>query len=638
AVTDGRAALGAARERVPDLVLTDVMMPRLDGFGLLRELRADERTKTVPVILLSARAGEESRVEGLEAGADDYLVKPFGARELLARVESHLKLQRVRREAERAVRESEERFRHMADHAPVMVWVTEPDATCTYLSKSWYEFTGQTPETGLGFGWLDATHPDDRDSSGEIFRRANERREAFRLEYRLRRRDGEYRWAIDAAAPRFSPEGAFLGYVGSVIDITERRQAEAEREAVLDREQSLREQAEAANRLKDEFLATVSHEIRTPLTAILGWANILRTNSFDDATAARALETIERNARAQTQIIDDLLEVSRIITGKLRINVHPVGLAPVVEAAVDVVRPAAAAKGIRIETRLDPATGVVAGDPDRLQQAVWNLLSNAVKFTPSGGRVEVRLERSGDHIETTVADTGEGISPEFLPYVFDRFRQADSTTTRAHGGLGLGLAIVRHLVEAHGGTVHVASGGKGRGATFTIRLPLAAALAVSSHWDGTERRARQTGEAARASGSPEQLGGLRVLVVDDEPDTLELLSTALARHGAEVTTADSAAVALAVLERSRHDVMLSDIGMPDEDGYALIRKVRALPAERGGRTPAAALTAYAREEDRARALSAGFQAHLPKPVGPAELVSMVASLAGRTLKRMRDEG
>ncbi|HZS08615.1 MAG TPA: ATP-binding protein, partial [Blastocatellia bacterium] len=396
-------------------------------------------------------------------------------------------------------------------------------------------------------------------------------------------------------------------------------------EQLLAREQAARSQAEEASRLKDDFLATVSHELRTPLNSILGWARMLRGGKLDAEAAARAMETIERNARSQAEIIEDILDVSRIITGRLRLDFQTVDLQPVIEAAIDSLRPAAEARGVRLQPVLDPQAGLVSGDPNRLQQVVWNLLSNAIKFTPRGGRVHVALERISSHIDVTVSDTGVGIRPEFLPYVFDRFRQADSSSTRTHGGLGLGLAIVRHLVELHGGAVTAESGGEGQGATFHVRLPL---MTVRSETIGF------TGRHLEASGkeSPllsDSLKGVRVLVVDDEADARDLLTAALGQYGVEVMIAASAAEALSAVEVWRPDVLVSDIGMPVEDGYALIRRLRALTPECGGLIPAVALTAYARSEDRLRALSAGYQMHVAKPVDPAELAAVIASLAGR---------
>ena len=406
------------------------------------------------------------------------------------------------------------------------------------------------------------------------------------------------------------------------------RQRTAELSLAMVREQEARKQAEEANRIKDEFLATLSHELRTPLNAILGWAQVLRTGQVDEGTTARALEAVERNARAQAQLISDLLDVSRIITGKLRLELKPVELPRIIDAALDSVRPAADAKGIRIRLALDRAVGPLVGDPDRLQQVIWNLLSNAIKFTPQGGSVEVRLGQREGQAEIAVQDTGAGIRPDFVPYVFDRFRQAESSTTRQHGGLGLGLSIVRHMVELHGGTVRVESPGEGHGATFTVRLPIR--LGIEAGMEGTlaERRQRPAEEVPDLAGS-QILNGLHVLVMDDEADTRELLVTALERCGAQVTAVPSVPAALASLDRELPDVLLSDIGVPGEDGYSLIRKLRSRSAECGGNVPAAALTAYARSEDRIRALSAGFQAHLAKPIDPAELVATIAALAGR---------
>jgi PAS domain S-box-containing protein len=393
----------------------------------------------------------------------------------------------------------------------------------------------------------------------------------------------------------------------------------------------LRSEAEEANRLKDEFLATVSHELRTPLNSMFGWIRMLRAGRVNEADKARALEIIDRNAQAQAQIIEDILDMSRIITGKLRLDLQPVELPLVIEAAVDSIRPAAEAREIKLQVLLDTKAGPVLGDPNRLQQIIWNLLSNSVKFTPKGGRVRVQLERINSHVEITVADTGHGISPEFLPHVFDRFRQADSSNTRAHGGLGLGLAVVRHLVELHGGTVSAASAGEGQGATFTVRLPL---TVVRDTPDRLPSRAKELfGDAREASWTlalPPDLTGVRVLIVDDEADARELLTAVIGQCGAEVAVAASAMEGLDTVREWQPQVIVSDIGMPDEDGYNFIRRVRTLPPEAGGNTPAAALTAYARMEDRVRALSAGYQTHVAKPVDPAELAAVVASLAGRT--------
>jgi signal transduction histidine kinase/DNA-binding response OmpR family regulator len=411
-------------------------------------------------------------------------------------------------------------------------------------------------------------------------------------------------------------------------EVIERQQAEKENAQLLVREQAARAEAEAANRMKDEFLATLSHELRTPLTAILGWSHLLRSGKLPPETMGNAIETIERNARAQSQLIDDLLDVSRIITGKLRIDPRPIEPASIIEAAVNSVRPAAEAKDIELDLEIAYATGLVLGDPGRLQQVAWNLLSNAIKFTNAGGRVGVSLSRANSHVEIVISDTGQGIGADFLPHVFDRFRQADGTTTRTHGGLGLGLAIVQHLVELHGGTISAASPGDGQGATFTVQLPLLAKLKASE----TSGAATATEGASGASNSAAMLAGLRVLVVDDEEDTRDLIMIMLTRCGAEVKTVATASEALSELSRWNPEVLISDIGMPIEDGYSLIRKVRAQESAQHNSIPAVALTAYASVEDRLRALAAGFQMHVTKPLEPSELIAVVANLAGRSAK------
>jgi CheY-like chemotaxis protein len=377
-------------------------------------------------------------------------------------------------------------------------------------------------------------------------------------------------------------------------------------------------EAQEANRTKDEFLATLSHELRTPLNAIVGWAHLLRKGNLDAETTARAVETIERNTRIQAQLVEDLLDVSRIITGKLRIERRPLELARVIRAALDVVRPAAEAKEIQLEASFDPSVRPVLGDEDRLQQVVWNLLSNAIKFTPRAGRVAVDVLQVDSRVQIRVTDTGRGIRPTFLPHVFERFRQADAATTRDHGGLGLGLAIVRHITELHGGTVSAVSEGEGRGSTFTIELPIhpVAIPAVP--------RAALDGAGAEPD---QRLTGVHVLVVDDEPDARELLGELLRDGGAEVRTAASADEAMTANEAAAPDVLVSDIGMPGQDGYALIRRVKAYERDRGGRIPAVALTAYARDEDRRRALRAGYETHVAKPVDGDELSAAIANLA-----------
>ncbi len=398
-----------------------------------------------------------------------------------------------------------------------------------------------------------------------------------------------------------------------------------ERGKLVESERAARSQAERASQLKDDFLATLSHELRTPLNAILGWSQILRRTGAMESDMHKGLETIERNARLQTQLIEDLLDISRITSGKVRLDIQPVEPVGVIEAAMESARPAADAKGIRFEKALDPSAHPISGDPGRLQQIIWNLLSNAIKFTPRGGKVQVVLERVNSHLEISVVDTGIGIEAQYLPHIFDRFQQADASTTRRYGGLGLGLSIVKHLVELHGGTVRVHSAGVDQGSTFTVQLPIAVVRR-----DGAAGARHPTSPPAVAVDlALADLAGLRVLVVDDEEDARDLVRRVLTDCRAEVSTAGSAEEALSLIESLRPHVLVSDIGMPDVDGYELLRRVRALGAAKGGRVPAVALTAFARSEDRTRALRAGFLVHVAKPVEPSELAASVASVAGR---------
>lgn len=773
--------------------------------------------------------------------------------------------------AEMALRDSERHFREMADAAPAMLWITEPDGQCSFLSRGWYDFTGQTLEEGLGFGWTLAVHPEDREAAGAAFREASASRTDYAIDFRLRRADGAYRWVIDTGRPRVDEHGQFVGFVGSVIDVHSRREAEArlrlaieiaqlgtfdidlqtdavtvndlgrriygwaadealtfarvqeffhpedrdrvvaevqaalapggsgeleveqrivrqdgairwirvrgraelegagserratrlvgtylditerkeseerfrqfansipqlawvarpdgwilwyndrwyeytgtrtedvegrgwqslvepeslpavlqrwqasiasgqrfdmtfalrgadgvsrtfltrvapvhdsagnlalwfgtntdvseqqrmlsERQQLLASEKAARERAEEEGRLKDEFLATLSHELRTPLNAILGWSTLMRGGTLTEKLVHDGVQVIERNARAQAKLIEDLLDMSRIISGRIPLEVQPVDLRQVMEAACEAVKPGADAKGVRLERAFDARTDPLLGDPIRLQQVAWNLLNNAVKFTPRGGSVWVRLERTVDEARIIVEDTGEGIRPDFLLHVFDRFRQADGTTTRRHGGLGLGLAIVKQLVELHGGEVSASSEGVGRGARFVVTLP--ATLGASS-LDREQDQPARAPNVTRSTLPPEapRLSGVRVLVVDDEPDARDLMQLVLEGCGATVTVAASAPEALEALRRLPPAVLVSDIGMPGMDGHELIRRVRALGGPEGGSTPALALTAFARDADRARALDAGYQAHLSKPAEPAQLATLVAKLAG----------
>jgi len=419
--------------------------------------------------------------------------------------------------------------------------------------------------------------------------------------------------------------GKLVSVLSLVLDVTARQSAEEERAASLLRERDARRHAEEADRLKDEFLATLSHELRTPLTSILGWASMIRNGEVEGSNASRAIETIERNARSQARLIDDLLDVSRIITGNLRLDLHPLNLAPIVDAALDALRPTADVKGIKLQTNFVPEECLVKGDPHRLRQVIWNLLSNAIKFTPRGGSVSIDLTCIESTARLTVSDTGDGISSEFLPYVFDRFRQAEGSISRKQGGLGLGLAVARHLVELHGGTITAESDGLGNGAVFTVDLPLAQERRDPAR---AEERRREVERRRRRSGVI-RLDGVRVLLVEDDDDSRKLLGTMLKRYGAKVTSTKSAAEALDVFENEVPDVIISDIGMPDQDGYEFIRKLRALPVENGGNIPAIALTGYASRKDRERALNSGYSQHMAKPIEQADMISAIAALVGR---------
>ncbi|MEX2169060.1 MAG: PAS domain S-box protein [Pirellulales bacterium] len=438
------------------------------------------------------------------------------------------------------------------------------------------------------------------------------------------RKDGTSLDVSLTVSPIRDASGRIVGASKIARDITQQKRADDEREQLLKSEQAARAEAERVSIMKDEFLATLSHELRTPLSAILGWSQLLASGNLEEDDVKQGLEAIERNARVQTQLIEDLLDMSRIVSGKVRLDVQWIDLASIVDMAVDSVRPSAEAKQIRLRKVIDPHAGPVSGDPTRLQQIIWNLLTNAIKFTPKGGTVDVLLERVNSHLEITVHDSGIGIKPEFLPLVFERFRQADSSTTRSYGGLGLGLSIVKNLVELHGGSVRVESAGEGHGATFVVNLPLAPIR-------GGGKREHPT--APKPPGPDcEQilLTGVRVLVVDDEPDARELIKRVLGQCEAEVITARNSEEGIELLRSQSPNVIVSDIGMPDRDGYQFIREVRNLPSLEGGKTPAIALTAFARSEDRTRAMLAGYQVHIAKPIEPQELIATVGSLAGRT--------
>lgn len=582
--------------------------------------------------------------------------------------------------AEQLLRSSETRFRTLVEQSPLSKQILSPDGRTLQVNRAWEKLWGITLAQLGSYNILEDEQLIAKGIMPYIKKGfAGEATAIPPVLYDRHQtlpgvcREDSWCWVQAYIYPVKDEAGNIREVVIVHEDISELKQAEKEREQLLAREQAARAEAEAANRMKDEFLATLSHELRTPLNAMQGWTQILRTKKLDEGTTQRALETIERNIKSLAQLIEDILDVSRIITGKLCLNVRPVNLSPLIEAAIDTLRLAANAKEIQIEFLSDSSVEPILGDANRLQQVVWNLLSNAIKFTPKGGRVEVRLlavmrQEAQDtehrqesvvspaqclipYAQIQVSDTGQGIHPDFLPYVFERFRQADSSTTRSHSGLGIGLALVRHLVELHGGSVHAQSLGVGKGATFIVNLPLKTVVTEAKQSEFIQ----PTLTDEESTPCPPSLNNLRILVVDDEPDTLELIIAILEQYGAQVTAVTTAHEALETLTQNdageeeanqsrqsmglqeypssaKFDVLVSDIGMPQEDGYTLIRQVRSLSAEPERRIPAVALTAYTRSEDRTQALLAGFQLHVPKPINPDELAIAIANLTGRTAK------
>ncbi|MBD0334058.1 MAG: PAS domain-containing protein [Cyanobacteria bacterium Co-bin13] len=528
------------------------------------------------------------------------------------------RIESERQRTEIALRQSELSFRTLADAMPQMFWVTQPDGYHEYFNQRWYDYTGASLEQTRGEGWQTILHPEDVERTQVLWQDSLRTGNLYQVEYRLRQASsGEYRWHLGQALPLRDEAGQILKWFGSCTDIHDQKLAVEERVQALERERAARLELERAGRMKDEFLAIVSHELRSPLNAILGWSRLLRDRKLSPEKTEQALASIERNAQAQTQLIEDLLDISRIIRGKIRLSLRPLQLATVIQAAVDTVQPTASTKSICLKSHLDPQVGLVSGDSERLQQVVWNLLSNAVKFTPDHGEVTISLKQVDALVQIQVKDTGKGIQPDFLPHVFDRFRQADASSTRSQGGLGLGLAIVRNLVELHGGTAWAESAGEGQGATFVVALPLLSSALPAN--------APTLSPADLKPGL--SLKGLRVMVVDDEADTREFLVATLEEFGAVAIAAASAQEALTRLQQDLPDILISDIGMPQEDGFSLIQKVRALPPQSGGQVPAAALTAYVRGDDQQRALAAGFQMHVGKPVEPLKLVRIILQLA-----------
>jgi PAS domain S-box-containing protein len=531
----------------------------------------------------------------------------------------------ARRRAEEDLRESEERFSKAFRATPDSLVISRiADGVVLEANDSFLSIAGYKREEVVGKSTLSLGMFVDPATRQRAVALMQEQKFVHDLEFAMKTKSGQVRLMMFSAQPlEIRGEHCWLT-IGR--DISEQRQAEQERERLLLQEKVAREEAEAANRMKDEVLATISHELRTPLTAILGWAQVLTTGEIPEAQARHALEVIEKNAKSQARLIDDILDTSRIITGRLRLDPQPIAVDAVFQAALEVVRPSAEAKRMSLGVSVDDHGSVVFGDAVRLQQVIWNLLSNAVKFTNAGGHVDARLRCTNDQCEISISDTGVGIEPQFLPYVFERFRQADNTSTRRYGGLGLGLAIVRHLVELHGGRVSASSSGPNQGSTFTVTLPLGSPLRLPETANRPPESESRPAAPSSVAENGARLDRVRVLVVDDDSDTLEMLHYVLRERGATVMTAPSASTAMKTMEQWRPDVVVCDIAMPDQDGYELIAELRSLNAERGGNVPAVALTAYARPEDRAQALAAGFQMHVAKPVDPDELIAVLASL------------
>ncbi|QIR35699.1 response regulator [Tolypothrix sp. PCC 7910] len=670
----GAAGLKAVAEYQPALVILDVKLPDISGFEVCRQMKVNPETAFIPVLHLSATFVEsQDKAEGLDSGADAYLAQPVEPIELLATVRSLLRIRRAEEAALSSAREWQTTFDSINDG----VCLVDREGIIRRCNRAMIQLVCKHKSEILGRLYHELINAELGMGDGTCFRRAKETHQRQVLEFQ-----SQGRWFAKTIDPVFDRLGTLTGAVFILSDITERKQAE-----VLLQEQNERlnrlmvslqqqtEQAQQANRIKDEFLAVLSHELRSPLNPILGWTKILQTSQQDVTKTQYALATIERNAKLQAQLIEDLLNVSRILQGKLSLNKVPVNLSFIIKAALETMRLAAEAKSIQTQTVFEPNVGQVLGDSGRLQQVVCNLLANAIKFTSQGGRVEVRLERmkneklhpqgdgvfghgelgmghgeeatnaqcpmphaagrsslsthkemefpaafnevdthAAEYTQITVSDTGMGISSDFLPYVFDYFRQADGTTTRRFGGLGLGLAIVRHLVELHGGTVQAASPGVGKGATFTVKFPLLAAAQLNQN------------DTAFHNRSDFNLNGLQTLLVNDDRDSREFIALLLEQYGAQVTQAQSAHDALSSLGQAKFDLLISDIGMPDMDGYALIRQIRKQSRDQSGEIPAIALTAYAGDLDQKLALSAGFQEHISKPIEPEVLIQAILTI------------
>ncbi|HEX6790156.1 MAG TPA: ATP-binding protein [Candidatus Krumholzibacteria bacterium] len=598
AVANGEDALQVARASHPDLIVSDVMMPRVDGFELLQRIRGDEATSGIPFILLSARAGEESRIEGLEAGADDYLVKPFSARELLASVKGQLRLASLRRESREALRESEQRFRTMADTAPAMLWVTEASGACSFVSRSWCDYTGQSFENALGYGWLESLHPEDRERAGSTFLQANAHHTPFSMDYRVRRKDGDYRWAIANGRPRFADDATFTGFIGSVMDVHERKDAE--------------EALRLADRRKNEFLAMLAHELRNPLAPIRNAVQIIKHRRPQQPELQWATGIIDRQIAQMSRLVDDLMDVARITRGKIELRRDRVLLADVVKDAIEASRPLIDECGHTLTVSMPPEAVVLFADRARLSQVVLNLLNNAARYTETGGTIHLGAHREEDHVVIQVKDNGVGIPADVLPRIFGLFAQDDRTPEMSRGGLGLGLTLVQRLVDMHGGSVDARSAGRGQGSEFTVRLPVLEGAVMPQPAD----------EADTPAG-----GSLRILVVDDVADSANTLAMYLRMSGHEVQTASDGMSAVDRADAFQPDVAILDIGLPKLNGYDAAKEIRS---RLGSRVVLVALTGWGQEEDRRLSREAGFNHHMTKPVDFDQLGRLLADAHAAT--------
>jgi PAS domain S-box-containing protein len=665
-VDSGKKALRRLLDEEYAIVLLDVDMPLMDGFEVAAMMRQIKKLQHTPIIFLTAMHQNESNVfKGYSLGAVDYIFKPVEPEILKAKVRFFIDLYRktaeinyqadllrrtnekldhlnlelesrvkertsqlqaavemlerevaVREKAEESLRQREQELTDFVENAPVGLHWVGGDGTILWSNQAELDLLGYTRDEYVGHK-ISEFHTE-RPIIEDILQRLANKEILQNYEARLRCKDGSTRYVLINSNVRWKDD-EFIHTRCFTRDITERKQAEKEREELLSRERLARAEAEAANSLKDEFLATLSHELRTPLNSILGWVKLLNGNTLDAETATRALETIERNAKLQAQLIEDILDVSSIVTGKFKLHKQLVAFDSIINQAAESLRPAIEEKNILLQLEFEPVIEPLSGDPVRLEQVVWNLLSNAIKFTPASGVITISLQQTDSMVRLQVRDNGQGIPPAFLPYVFDRFRQADGSTTREQGGLGLGLAIVRRVTELHGGRVQAESSGKGLGACFTVELPVEISHPSSN---GSQEISSLTGNHL-AGENLFTLEGVRVLVVDDQEDTRDLTCFILKQCKAQIEAAASAQEALAIIQEWQPHVLVSDLGMPDEDGYSLITKVR----KNGSLIQALALTGYAFDEERQRALASGFQAYLTKPVEPGDLINVVTNLA-----------